>query len=292
MKKRLLITSIVMMLVVAVALSTATYAWFTSNTTVTVNSLTLTAATMDADAIMISKTANNEGLTNVVDFTTQSGTLYPSTPNAATALTAPAAASFANLEVNGKGEAKVKALPSNTASYYTDTVYVYNKGSKAVTLDGTAISIAYANVAANVEAAASVRIALIERIGSSTPNSTSTATLASATLVGIYEIDEITPVYQTPNDSSTDIVSYTATTKLSSETDTYGITGSGETKTKNTELMFDGTGFHAINSVLSGNYICNAYTVVMWLEGWDAQCTNAASAGVFEVGLVFEQDND
>ena len=36
MKKRLLITSIVMMLVVAVALSTATYAWFTSNAGVTV----------------------------------------------------------------------------------------------------------------------------------------------------------------------------------------------------------------------------------------------------------------
>ena len=43
MKKRLLITSIVMMLVVAVALSTATYAWFTSNAGVTASSITLTA---------------------------------------------------------------------------------------------------------------------------------------------------------------------------------------------------------------------------------------------------------
>jgi len=43
MKKRLLITSIVMMLVVAVALSTATYAWFTSNAAVTASSITLTA---------------------------------------------------------------------------------------------------------------------------------------------------------------------------------------------------------------------------------------------------------
>ena len=54
MKKRLLITSIVMMLVVAVALSTATYAWFTSNARVEASSVTMTAAISDADSIGIS----------------------------------------------------------------------------------------------------------------------------------------------------------------------------------------------------------------------------------------------
>jgi len=53
MKKRLLITSIVMMLVVAVALSTATYAWFTSNDQVTANTVSLTAATSTQSAIGI-----------------------------------------------------------------------------------------------------------------------------------------------------------------------------------------------------------------------------------------------
>ena len=53
MKKRLLITSIVMMLVVAVALSTATYAWFTSATQVTANSITMTAGTSDSSALGI-----------------------------------------------------------------------------------------------------------------------------------------------------------------------------------------------------------------------------------------------
>ena len=288
MKKRLLITSIVMMLVVAVALSTATYAWFTSNTTVTANEVTLTAATMDADAIMISRAADNTGLTNAVDLAALVGALYPATPNAATALTAAAAGSFANLEVQGNGNATVKTLPANTASYYTDTVYVYNKGSQAVTVDGTTISISYANAAENIEAAASVRIALIEQVGSSTANTAASATLGSATLVGIYEIDEITAVHETPADQESPIVSYTATTKLSDEADTYGITGDGAAKSKGSQT-FDGTGFHPINAVISGNYICNAYTVVMWLEGWDAQCTNASSAGAFNVGLVFEQ---
>ena len=59
MKKRLLITSIVMMLVVAVALSTATYAWFTSNATVSASSISLTAATSSAPALGISWTDGN-----------------------------------------------------------------------------------------------------------------------------------------------------------------------------------------------------------------------------------------
>ena len=59
MKKRLLITSIVMMLVVAVALSTATYAWFTSNDSVTANSITMTAATNEEDSLGISWTDGN-----------------------------------------------------------------------------------------------------------------------------------------------------------------------------------------------------------------------------------------
>ena len=53
MKKRLLITSIVMMLVVAVALSTATYAWFTSSNAVQASSVTLTANTSDSTSLGI-----------------------------------------------------------------------------------------------------------------------------------------------------------------------------------------------------------------------------------------------
>ena len=43
MKKKLLITSIVMMLIIAVALSTATYAWFSSNAQVSATTVTLNA---------------------------------------------------------------------------------------------------------------------------------------------------------------------------------------------------------------------------------------------------------
>ena len=79
MKKRLLITSIVMMLVVAVALSTATYAWFTSNASVTASTVSLTAATNSAAALGIGWTGSAAG---TAIETTKADTLNPMCPEA------------------------------------------------------------------------------------------------------------------------------------------------------------------------------------------------------------------
>ena len=84
MKKRLLITSIVMMLVVAVALSTATYAWFTSNAKVEAKSMTLTAAVSDADALGIGWIGGNAG---TLINSTIAETLKPMAPADLTATT-------------------------------------------------------------------------------------------------------------------------------------------------------------------------------------------------------------
>lgn len=84
MKKRLLITSIVMMLVVAVALSTATYAWFTSNSAVTATSLTMTAATNNAASIGISWSDGAYGTT--IQASSPAGMKFaPAAINSATA---------------------------------------------------------------------------------------------------------------------------------------------------------------------------------------------------------------
>ena len=82
MKKRLLITSIVMMLVVAVALSTATYAWFTSNASVTASTVTMTAATNANAALGISWTTSDYGTEISGSF--NGGTLQPMAPTAYT----------------------------------------------------------------------------------------------------------------------------------------------------------------------------------------------------------------
>ena len=82
MKKRLLITSIVMMLVVAVALSTATYAWFTSNAGVTATSITLTADSNSGLALGISWGTNGTVGTQISAY--GGGTLKPIMPQTLT----------------------------------------------------------------------------------------------------------------------------------------------------------------------------------------------------------------
>ena len=80
MKKRLLITSIVMMLVVAVALSTATYAWFTSNASVTANSISMTAATNTLDALGIGWGEGSTGTAGTQITSNVAGVLAPMAP--------------------------------------------------------------------------------------------------------------------------------------------------------------------------------------------------------------------
>ena len=108
MKKRLLITSIVMMLVVAVALSTATYAWFTSASSVSASSVTLTAATNDAAALGISWTTGNYGTSISGSF--DGGTLAPMAPTAYTVGTTTISSGVNQIAFN---TATIKSDPTN-----------------------------------------------------------------------------------------------------------------------------------------------------------------------------------
>ena len=94
MKKRLLITSIVMMLVVAVALSTATYAWFTSNARVDATSMTLKASTSSATALGIGWAGGDAGTSIEANI---SGTLQPMAPDTLTPGTTKAGAGNGNI---------------------------------------------------------------------------------------------------------------------------------------------------------------------------------------------------
>ena len=123
MKKRLLITSIVMMLVVAVALSTATYAWFTANTTVKASSISITAGTSLSSALGIAwnksseeaftPAFNNDYGTYVVAVdasTSQSGGFQPAAPAALTN----AEPTFHTAFINAQG--LFKTTPGATAT--------------------------------------------------------------------------------------------------------------------------------------------------------------------------------
>ena len=328
MKKRLLITSIVMMLVVAVALSTATYAWFTSNTQVTANHVILTAATMEGDALLISHAGDNTDLSQEINLVTNGDyRLYPATPNSESTFTSTIAQSgFMNLEVDGSNTAKSTNISNPNKSYYTDTFYIYNKGFTPVTITPT-VSIYYnADNGASYDAARSVRVAIIEKVG--TAVSSSSVTLGSAVLKNIYEFDDSATateaVYSHPDSFVAGMTYYSddAGTAYSGETitasnfaankaslyiltgnkctakngalGTYGASTTDDPATANSAytnagITYTAANYTAIAAPASGTYVANQYTIVVWLEGWDAQCTNAMSAGLFRIGVTFQK---
>ena len=127
MKKRLLITSIVMMLVVAVALSTATYAWFTQNASVTANSVTMTAATANAQSISIAW-YGSESRQTFLSAGAPSSPLQPMCPTAQP-VTTPTATTAAGIAYN-------TAFVDTAGAFIGTTVasadpYTWNNGSGA-----------------------------------------------------------------------------------------------------------------------------------------------------------------
>ncbi len=146
MKKRLLITSIVMMLVVAVALSTATYAWFT---------VTMTAATNEEGALGIGWTTDSLGVSITGDFA-PNDSLLPMAPTTYTVdSTTAAAIEFNTATIKSVGGVMKFGANGTSATPYTWTDGAHNSfhvknlataGSVTVkvtaTLGGTAADLA------------------------------------------------------------------------------------------------------------------------------------------------------
>ena len=124
MKKRLLITSIVMMLVVAVALSTATYAWFTSNASVTASTVTMTAATNDEGALGIGWTTDALGVSITGSFAPEDD-LLPMAPTTYTVESTTAATiAFNTATIKSVGGTMQFGADGSSATPYT-----WNDGS-------------------------------------------------------------------------------------------------------------------------------------------------------------------
>ena len=129
MKKRLLITSIVMMLVVAVALSTATYAWFTQNATVSASTITLTADTNQAPALGIGWAGGEASSAIAFDV---AGTLKPMAPVELTADSTTAAGTVSTVVFNTattREESNLIVFNKPGENVATATPTVYGNGS-------------------------------------------------------------------------------------------------------------------------------------------------------------------
>ena len=141
MKKRLLITSIVMMLVVAVALSTATYAWFTSNAGVTASSVQLTAASNAGASIGIAW--GTDELASAITAKAATGTWSPMAPATATVGETAATVGFetatirsynGNYVFNGPGDATPFDYESQTSQKFFRVANTSTSNAATVTM--------------------------------------------------------------------------------------------------------------------------------------------------------------
>ena len=161
MKKRLLITSIVMMLVVAVALSTATYAWFTSNQSVSATSITMTASTSDSAALAIAwvpssgdPTFGNYITTGAIDSETSFGPVAPTTITQDTAF---ASMTFASATIKTLDNRNYfNATPEASAPNANSNVYVWNDGESTASTEIRLKNMSQANATGTITITATI----------------------------------------------------------------------------------------------------------------------------------------
>ena len=175
MKKRLLITSIVMMLVVAVALSTATYAWFTSNASVTASQVTLTAATNEAASLGIGWTATGEFLPEIEATSPSGSTFAPAIPaaliNNTTESDVAFATQFATPDENGD---MVWLDDGDTANPYVwtngeQTSFFVKNLSPANTISTVTLTATFTDIDTDddIDAAALLRVGVVKKVSDS-----------------------------------------------------------------------------------------------------------------------------
>ena len=179
-----------MMLVVAVALSTATYAWFTSNTSVTAETITMTAGTSQSTALGIEWSAGTAGDTFNAHYGTTITSVTPSLlapavggfqPAAPVELDVATAPVFKTAYVNAQGEFQSDGSTTNVYRFanYKDSATAEENSATYSNLIHVA-NLAQAGNAPNVylvasitgDAAALVRIAVYEVVTTTEPAAT------------------------------------------------------------------------------------------------------------------------
>ena len=260
MKKRLLITSIVMMLVVAVALSTATYAWFTSNDAVTATTVTLTAESSSGAALGIAWNGGTTGtlITANDPATTQPVTKYkPMIPSALTVATDNTATNLANVTWSGATKRMDGSVEKFNAPYTSLAPYQYNG-----TVSSEAVDIFYIENLSDTNNIASITMSL--NSVSDTNAFLRVAVFTSASASGDYLLRA---VLAANNGAATTYGTVTENANVSS------ITGSTSA-----------TSSYTISNLAAQQKIY--FKVVAWLDGVVLNDSNAGQTAT--VGLKFQ----
>ena len=125
-RKKVLVSSVAMMMVATVSLGSATYAWFTSNTTTKANGLNV--KTIKSSELVISKSDRDWG--QEVLYGQTGNTLRPVSTANGTAWFAGTAATKTNYDIATDGT--YTTVTGQSGYYFTEELNIANKGSAAV----------------------------------------------------------------------------------------------------------------------------------------------------------------
>lgn len=247
-RKRLLISSIAMLLVAMLALGTATFAWFTSSTQATANGITV--RTIKASELVISKSDLQWGTT--VDYAETSNSYMPvSTVNGTAWFDANAAVktSYAKSADDNFG-----TVSEATNHYFSEMINVANKGDAAVngvTIDVTGLTCDYA------------RLAIYEVTANVTGNGVGTHATANETFAQC--------IYDSEGDTYDAVSGATATTSVTAT--------SASNLSINVGNLAGKTGTNTLGDV-------KYYKFFIWFEGQDVDCYDS-TAGASWGNLTF-----
>ncbi len=244
-RKRLLISSIAMLLVAMIALGTATFAWFTSSTTATASGINV--QTTQASDLQISKSDLSWGAS--VNYATTATFEPASSVNGANWFTAEAGArdDFAKKD----GTNFVALTSANKSGYvFEETLNVRNHGAAAVTGITITFSIGETPTTTGKNY---VRVALvpITITGTATTQTVTAATPAAADFqAGVFDVDGV--AYNAVS-STTE-----ASTSITPKT-TYSV---------------------SVPDLAGGSDAAAYYKLYVWFEGQDVDCAdvNAGNA--------------
>ncbi|MGN0455801.1 MAG: hypothetical protein ACI4F2_02990 [Acutalibacteraceae bacterium] len=276
-RKKALLSSLSMLLVSTVAVGSATFAWFTSNKTVTADTMKVKAAaaaglqiTKDNGQKFASKVSfsDNEyvlapvsvGYTNADALSTNIGSGYA--PNEAQVEGPVITTEGATKNVDKFSGWSARTMPNPVATEGTEAVAnntyyaAYRVGIKTTATDGSTLTGAKMNVKfTDTENKEYMRIAVIKQAANST-------NYASDTLKAVYGATEANP---------------TAVTSL---------TGDVPTLTAQKALTASEIDVDIDDVSNTPTY----YTILVWFEGQDAQCVddNQQATGSLEIKFTYE----
>lgn len=238
-RKRLLISSVAMLLVAMLALGTATFAWFTSSTTATAKGITL--QTIKASKLEIASSDTSKWGTQV-NYATNQTMIPASTANGETWFTANAASGTA---YDRTGNFRTVATSDLKTYAFTEELNIRNAGD--ATVEDVKINFSIPEKGANKY----MRVAVV-------PISAPGAEVEASTFLA--------------KDATSGIASYIF------DLDGVAYKAADSATTANTEILpqSDASKFSISVGDIAGKngdtYTVKSYKVLVWFEGQDAQC--------------------